>query len=230
MESQKPYINLHTHRKDCAEHTLNLFNCLIPEGVPEDQPLFSAGLHPWHADKISLEQLTTLLTTYASDPRFLAIGETGLDYQVAVQKELQIAVFMRQIELSRDLKFPLILHCVKAWEDLIRLTHQHTTPKILHGYNGSRELTIRLLDNGFYFSLGKQTMQGSSKFEKALSIIPLSRIFCETDDADLPIHLIYQQVAKLRGIPLPDLKEEIFSTFSHLFGKRHSQENITSHV
>ncbi len=110
---------------------------------------FSCGIHPWYSE--DSETQMAYLTEIASDSRIVAIGETGLDKLKGPSLEVQIPVFKKHIELSERLGKPIIIHCVKAWEELLRVKKESnpTQPWVIHGYRGKPELTKRLIKEGF---------------------------------------------------------------------------------
>lgn len=172
---------------------------------------FSCGVHPWYSEDAAPQ--LKFLSEIASDPQIVAIGETGLDKLKGPSLEIQKKVFEQQILLSEQLGKPLITHCVKAWDAMFEIK-KRLTPKqvwITHGYRGKPELTRRLLNEGFMFSIGE-------KFnEDSLYLIPLDRLFCETDDSDIPIEEIYDKVAETLGVPVEVLAEQIEKNVHRIF-------------
>lgn len=80
---------------------------------------FSCGIHPWYSE--DSETQMAYLTEITSNPRIVAIGETGLDKLKGPSFEVQTPVFKKHIELSEKLGKPVIIHCVKAWEELLKV-------------------------------------------------------------------------------------------------------------
>ena len=97
-----------------------------------DLPLqpFSAGLHPWHADQISLETLSARLKECLVSPDLVAIGETGLDKVCKTAMNLQKDVFEFQLEIASRIHKPVIIHCVRAWDELIEISSNYKSIKI----------------------------------------------------------------------------------------------------
>ncbi|MDR1517234.1 MAG: TatD family hydrolase [Dysgonamonadaceae bacterium] len=157
---------------------------------------FSCGIHPWHAEDSENQML--YLAEIASDPRIIAIGETGLDKLKGPSYDLQIPVFKKHIELSENLGKPVIVHCVKAWDELIRVYKETnpTQPWIIHGFRGKPELAKHLVKEGFLFSFGEDINVESMQF------IPTKSMFCETDDAEMDIREIYLQAAQALDMEL----------------------------
>jgi len=159
---------------------------------------FSCGVHPWYSENANPQ--ISFLEEIAGDSRIIAIGEAGYDRLKGPEMEIQKSVFEKQIELSERLKKPLIIHCVKAWDDLFA-SHKKYKPTqtwIIHGYRGKPELTRQLLKHRFKFSLGEKYNKDS------LSVIPLDSIFCETDVADIDIVSVYKNLAEDLGLSLED--------------------------
>lgn len=163
-----------------------------------DDIWFSCGVHPWYSSD-SDQQLELLKKLMVQD-RVVAIGEVGLDKLQGPNIDTQIRVFRKQIELAMNVQKPLIIHCVKAWEELIALYKEYKTniPWIIHGYRGNVEQTRQLSKLGFKFSIG-------AKFNsEALAHIPKDSMFCETDMSDISICKIYISICKVLDMSFDD--------------------------
>jgi TatD DNase family protein len=90
-------------------------------------------------------------------------------------------------------------------------------PVILHGYSEGVELTKQLIDLGCCFSVGKSVLRITSRFREAIQIIPSTSLFLETDDSNVNISEIYQEVSKIVDISLEELKIQINMNFRKLF-------------
>jgi TatD DNase family protein len=163
----------------------------------------AAGIHPHEAAKARdshFEELQQL----ASRPKFVAIGEIGLDYYYDHSpRDVQQQVLVRQLELARDLGLPVIIHCRDAWPDLraIMRTHRAGSPGtgatadggsdsgseesgrgILHCFTGTREDAQELMGLGFMVSFaGNLTFRKAEGLRAAAREIPLDRLLTETD-------------------------------------------------
>ncbi|MFV0418975.1 MAG: TatD family hydrolase [Dysgonomonas sp.] len=159
---------------------------------------FSSGIHPWYtldSDK-QFEQLSVL----ATNDRLVAIGEVGLDKLKGVEMKIQVEIFRKQIELAIDVQKPLIIHCVKAWDELITLYKKYKTdiPWVIHGYRGNAEQTKQLSKLGFKFSIGERFNA------EALKYIPNNSIFCETDISDISLCQVYASICVSIGLSFDD--------------------------
>lgn len=172
---------------------------------------FSCGIHPWYSE--DSENQMIYLKEIVGDERIVAIGETGLDKLKGPSYDIQIPVFEEHIVLSEKLKKPLIIHCVKAWEELLRVhaKAQPSQPWILHGYRGKPELTKRLVAEGFYFSVGDEINVES------MELIPIERLFCETDEDVMDIRDVYAQAAQAVNLELEDFAEKVRDNVHRVF-------------
>lgn len=173
---------------------------------------FSCGVHPWYSE--DAQPQISFLKEIAVDDRIVAIGETGLDRLKGPDINIQENIFIQQIELSEYLKKPLIIHCVKAWDELLHLKKSIKPSQrwIIHGYRGKPELTKQLLAHYFYFSIGERFNSDS------LQIIPKDRLFCETDESDIALTKIYENIADTLDLSIEELaliiEKNIFETFN----------------
>ena len=176
-------LDIHTHADTTDPRRVVNYDPTYGAPLPA-APVFSAGIHPWNADRADLDALRRIA------PRAYAIGEAGLDKLCGPSIDVQVPVFVSQARLADELGKPLIIHCVKAWPELIavRRSLQPTTPWIIHGFRGKPELAQQLLREGFDISLGE-------KFNPATrAVIPDGRLYTETDESPLSIDEIRRAV------------------------------------
>jgi len=209
------YYDIHTHKQAIHPEDITILSVDIrkpSEIVSTNNQGYAVGVHPWYIDAKDPES-AHLLFTKASQlallPSVVAIGETGLDKKFAKSAKefmIQQEIFIEHVHLSGEVKKPLIIHCVKAWNDLLRIHRsvQPTIPWIIHGFRGKETLATQLLNAGFYLSFGPRY------HAEALKAAWLKRrLFLETDDNDIDIRNVYQQVANKLSIPLQALSEQI---------------------
>src|ERR1700679_4274538 len=163
----------------------------------------SAGIHPQEAHHATPEALAKL-TTLASDPRCIAIGEIGLDYYHLDNPDIptQQAAFIAQMKIAAAVRKPITIHCrtselaipaakakyepADAWEDLLSLIAEHWTPTnlpgIMHCSSGNEDHAARSLAAGFYLSFaGNVTSPKSTVIQAVAATAPADRILVETD-------------------------------------------------
>jgi len=215
-------IDIHTHRVKKTENiqVLNVFAQDLP--LVEPDYLFSAGLHPWHIQKVNLEECFQAIDRAATQKNMLAIGECGLDRSITTDFALQEQCFKQQILITEKHCKPLIIHCVRAYSDLLKQKKASKSglPWIIHGYRGNLETTLSLIKHDFYFSVGEQFLKDESKQEIFRSI-PLERLFMETDESELPIARIYSIAAQVLRMDENELTQIIANNFTSVFGSGH---------
>ncbi len=211
--------NVHTHQVFLEDNDDPYHSCILDvyplefEVAKESyhRHSFSCGIHPWYSE--DSEQQMKYLTEIAGDKRIIAIGETGLDKLKGPSYDVQIPVFKKHIELSEKLHKPVIIHCVKAWEQLIRIRKEMSPTQawIIHGYRGKPELTKQLAKEGFMFSVGENINIDS------MSFIPIESLFCETDEDDIDIREVYAQTALAVNMEMEIFAEKIAENVTRVF-------------
>ena len=182
-----------------------IYNLNYGEKAP-DFP-FSAGIHPKDILEDFEFQLSWLKKT-AENKKCVAIGECGLDRLADKNLQIQKEVFTRQIYLANDLQKPLIIHCVRQFQELLNYKKIAKVPMIIHGFNKKSTVGNELLLKGFYFSLGKSLLQNVD-LQDFFKSIPLDKFFLETDASEMDISLIYQKAAEIKSLSLENLNEII---------------------
>ena len=131
-----------------------------------------------------------------------------------ISPKKQEEIFIRQIEISEQLEKPMIIHCVKAHEQLLSI-HKKYQPKqewIIHGFRQKPTIAKQFIDAGINISLGEKFNS-----ETAL-IIPSERLFIETDDReDIDINMVIQSLATVINKDVEKLKKEIEDNLSRVF-------------
>ena len=208
------FFNIHTHTSIQPETEIL---SLSPEQLSTDIHVVyaSVGIHPWNLTLEHSEHQWKALCQSAKDKRTIAIGECGLDKLKGPSMELQTAVFKQEAKLAENSSLPMIIHCVKAFNELIQLKKEISPrqPWIIHGFRGKFSLALDCIRHGFYLSIG-------SRFQTdTLKAIPLDRLFIETDESEESIGSIYQRIAETKGISLEELTEGINKNVRKVFFK-----------
>lgn len=177
------------------------------------QTIETVGIHPWHAATSDLAEVERLA------PSTDAIGEIGLDYACDTPREVQAELFRAQLAIAERLEKPVVLHCVRAFEDVMSLLREYRLRTVIfHGFIGSVEQAQRAVAEGHYLSFGERTFR-SPKAIKALLSTPLSQLFVETDESTTPIEEIYAKIAELRGVEIEKLINTVEENFRRIFWK-----------
>ncbi len=211
-------INLHTHRINTGENIQirNVFAQNLLFSIPDF--LFTAGLHPWHIGKVNAEICLEALEQAIIQKNMLAVGECGLDRSIGMDFGVQKQYFIKQISLAEKYRKPLIIHCVRAYSDLLNLKKQMNSgiPWIIHGFSGNLIILYSLIKYGFYFSVGERFLRDKSKSD-VFRKIPIERLFLETDESETSIEKIYLFAAQILKIEERKLIEAICTNFITLF-------------
>lgn len=211
-------IDLHTHQFKSASsiQILNTFAQDLP--LPEDENIYSAGLHPWHLGLVNPDKCMEALDLSAGNENMVAIGECGLDRFITINFAIQEKYFRKQIEIAQKHCKPLIIHCVRAFPELIKLKKEYhsTIPWIIHGYQGNGATTLQLIQHHFYFSLGESLLTNQQK-RNIVALIPLDHLFLETDDREIPISTMYSLASQVLKIDEDNLSRIILENYQRLF-------------
>ncbi len=183
------------------------------EAIPNQS--FSIGIHP----KFIPENVDwPYFMEVANNPLCLAIGECGLDTFAAKFINEQINIFSKQIEIANKIHKPIIIHCVKAFQQLAALHCKASTPWILHGFVNNTAIANNLLKKEICFSFGKAIFSAKGNAQKVLQQLPITNVFLETDAAEnISIEEIYEQAARLLNYNVQDLQAQILQNFQRIF-------------
>jgi TatD DNase family protein len=189
-------LNIHSHHPS-PEALLNAFPS---EFVPLENQCYSVGIHPWHAAEATDDDWQRLRQSL-HHPQVRMVGECGLDKLCAASMPVQTAVFERQIRLSEEVGKPLLIHCVRAYNEVILLKRKHCPrqPWILHGYRQKALLARQLVDEGFYLSFGVRFQ------DEAVRAVPMDRLYVETDEAETDIREVIAAVQDIKNTIIPPL-------------------------
>jgi len=213
-----PYIDFHTHRYPFPPGTAGIYHVFPGQPLPP-AGWFSTGIHPWYVKK-ELPHWEEVKQN-AARPRCLAVGECGLDRLPRFREtyDLQQEIFRRHIELSEALRKPLIIHCVRCYDDLLRFRRGAVQPWILHGFAKGENVARRLIEKGIYLSFGKILLNPGSKAAMAFRNLPWEHVLLETDDAPLPVRRVYEAAARLKNTAVEEVKKKMAENFEKIFQK-----------
>lgn len=212
------YIDIHTHHPIKEPQVFKLPNVIFgKENVLKSS--CSIGIHPWYLPE-QLDNSLAALYSEAAQSDVLAIGECGLDKVCDTEWSLQVYVFEKQIQLANDLQKPLIIHCVRAYQEIMQILKEKkvNVPVIFHGFNKKYELGDSILKKGYYLSLGKSILNGTQ--DELIQKADVTKIFLETDDKSTNIVDIYTYFCAARKISLEQLQNQLFQNFINVFRYR----------
>jgi TatD DNase family protein len=125
------YIDIHTHDSKPDKGIFAVENIMAHENLqPEtiSAKAFTAGIHPWHLNENNREQLLEYVRKVAESSNLIAFGEAGFDKLRGPSMELQKSTFEEQLKIAGENHKPVIIHCVRAWDELLT-AHRNLKPE-----------------------------------------------------------------------------------------------------
>lgn len=173
---------------------------------------YSVGLHPWNIDSITDTDIQKL-TEKAQNEQVLAIGEGGIDRNISVPIDIQEDILKIHSKISEQSAKPLIIHCVRSWNDIIRLKKElrPTCKWIIHGFRGKPEIARQLINHGIILSFGNH-------FNKAsLATAYPNNFLLETDDSGIEISEVAKIASAAIDIEINQLIRASNSNYKQIF-------------
>lgn len=189
----------------------------------------AVGIHPQDVNKSAD---TDFIYKLASDEKCVAIGEVGLDYYWEKDnRELQIEVFKKQLEISKELDLPILVHDREAHADTFDLLKKYKPKGVVHCFSGSVEMAQEILKLGMYIGVGGVvTFKNAKRLPDVVKMLPDDRMLLETDCPYLApeplrgklchsglITFTAQKAAELRGTETQKILSQTLENAKHLF-------------
>ncbi len=145
----------------------------------------AVGIHPEEAGDID-ESHMQWIKELAAKEKVVAIGEIGLDYHYdEPERDIQKKWFQRQLEISKEVDLPIIIHSRDAAKDTLDLIKEYNpceTGGVIHCFSYGIDMAKIYLNMGFYLGIGGVvTFKNSKKLKEVVEYMPLDRIVLETD-------------------------------------------------
>ncbi|WP_196590532.1 TatD family hydrolase [Pectinatus frisingensis] len=145
----------------------------------------AVGVHPEEADGMTCDDDYVLSELAVDNAKVLAIGEIGLDYHFRTDnKDVQKKVFIKQLDLARQLHLPVSIHARDAHADLMQVlkTEGRGVRGVIHCYSGSWEMAEELFNMGWYIGAdGPLTFKNAAKLPEIIRKMPMEKLLLETD-------------------------------------------------
>ena len=199
-----------------------------------DSVFAAIGYHPHNASECNRQALNKLIET-ASDPKVVAWGEIGLDfYRNRSLRDVQMNVFLQQLEIAGELGLPVIIHDRDAHNEILSILKKigkGDRKGVIHCFSGDTNMAMTLIELGYYISIsGVVTFKKASLIKEVASNIPLERLLVETDSPYLapapkrgkrnePLFVTYtaKEISRLRGIEPDELAVALSANTERLF-------------
>lgn len=213
-----------------TNHELNVKTLELAKRFPIIKP--ALGIYPTDALKISEKEFERNIEFIRQHRKeIVAIGEIGMDFQEVKGKEKeQERNFLKLLQLSEQLKLPVIIHSRKAEEKIIDILKSSKNKKIImHCFSGSMKLVKRIEDNGWMFSIPCNIIF-SEHFQNVVRQISVSQLLTETDapflppvkgERNEPKNIIYtiNKISEIKDLDKEEVKKIIFMNFKKIFKK-----------
>ncbi|MGE8037597.1 hydrolase TatD [Lysinibacillus sp. KCTC 33748] len=182
------------------------------------------GWHPVDAIDCKQEDLDWI-EELAAHPKIVGIGETGLDYYWDKSpKDVQQALFRKQIHLAQKLNLPIIIHNRDATGDVVQILREENAASVggvMHCFSGSVETAHECIAMNFMISLGGPVTFKNARMPKEVATeIPVEHLMIETDAPYLAPHpyrgkrnepafvpLVAEEIARLKGLPIEEIAQ-----------------------
>ena len=186
------------------------------------------GFHPTELDNNDLEWLEE----HINDEKIVALGEIGLDYHYEnTDKELQINMFRKQLEIAEKYKKTVIVHSRDALQDTYDILKNYKVRGSLHCYSGSLEMAREFIKLGFYIGVGGVvTFRNAKNIINVIENITIHKILLETDAPYLTpepyrgmkndssyIPLIVNKIASIKDITVDEVVDITTRNANDLF-------------
>ena len=193
----------------------------------------SLGIYPGDVDDVD-DNLFCEFAKLFEDDRCDAIGEIGLDYHWNKEnKDKQIEIFKRQIDIAIRINKPIIVHARDAIQDTFDIMKENKCRGVLHCYSGSSEMAKEFIKLGYYISIsGTITWKNARQVLEVIRVVPLDKLLIETDCPYLtpapnrgkrnePSYVVYtgKKICEELNIDEEVFKKQISENYHKLFDK-----------
>ncbi|HOK03735.1 MAG TPA: TatD family hydrolase [Victivallales bacterium] len=209
------FLDFHSHFRNFSAKETAIVSIFPNECSWENRNdvYFSCGIHPNFIpeDCNVLSQYIHILKKRMETKKFLAIGECGLDRTSKSSIERQIKILNLQIEIACEFRKPIIIHCVRAYGEMLSLKKQYNKlrlPFVIHGFRGSIKLAEQLTEAGFILSFGYKILKDQNKMN-VISELKDKIFFLESDEEKYGVIPLYHEIARYLKWDVEELKEKI---------------------
>lgn len=194
----------------------------------------TVGVHPEDAGNLTEQDMAELEALSGKD-KILAIGEIGLDYHYGEPpKDIQKHWFVRQLDLAKRRKLPVVIHsrdAAKDTLDIMKAEHAGETNGVIHCFSYGVEMAKEYLNMGYYIGIGGVvTFKNGKKLKEVAAYTPLERIVLETDapylapvpfrgkrNCSLYLSYVAEEIARLKGISVKEVCAVTFENAKRLY-------------
>jgi TatD DNase family protein len=213
-----------------AADTIESCKEVIKHSEEYDNYYFCLGVHPENVDE-DLNELEKLIEENKDNPKFVAIGEIGLDYYwTKDNKEKQLEILEYQLKLAEKYKKAVVIHSREATKDTIDILGKYNIPVYIHCFSGSKETADIYLRRGYYIGVGGVVTFKNANIKDVIKDIPLENLLLETDapylapvphrgESNEPAYIkdIAEYIANLKEIDIKEVEEKTSQNARKIF-------------
>ncbi len=210
-------FNAHTHFPAHDTGETGIVGIFFTQKPEPEAPFRSYGLHPRYLPDADLSPALAWL--HERLPGAVAVGEAGLDKLCDTPWERQVEAFDACIEAATVHKLPLIIHCVRAYDEVLAQLKKHRfeQPVIFHGFDKHPNTARQLLAAGCLLSFGSALFRENSHAAEALQACPEGRFFLETDMSEVTLREVYKRAAEVKGVSAEELEAALWKLGKEVF-------------
>lgn len=194
----------------------------------------TVGVHPSEVNGLEDNDMEEL-KEMSIHPKIVAIGEIGLDYHYEdTIKEVQQKWFVKQLQLAKKTKLPVVIHSRDAASDTIRIMKEYEAQKIggvVHCYSYSKDIAKTFLEMDYYFGIGGViTFKNAKKLKETVEYVPIENIVLETDcpylapepnrgkrNTSLNIPYIANAIAQIKNLSIEEVYQITYNNALRLY-------------
>lgn len=223
-------IDFHTHNNELLkekslvkDNSLAIYSHSIGNTI-DNGGYISLGLHPWDIVEENIANEISFIKQHVDANNVIYVGECGIDkcYANITPIALQQHIFELHIQISETHSKPLLIHCVRAVNEIINLKKKHKPKQqwIVHGFNNNVSTAKMLVGEGIMLSFGAALLNSNSNARKVIATLDNKSFVLETDGKDTSIYDIYQAAANIRGTTLKEIELTMEQNFERIVGHK----------
>lgn len=210
------FLDFHSHFREFSADENAIVSLFPSENPCENRKniLYSCGIHPKFLGKNDPDCKNSLeiIRERMQCAIFAAVGECGLDRSAALDISKQIELFEKQIEIACEFRKALIIHCVRAYSEILSIRKnlsESNIPFIIHGFQGSAKLAEQLSQKNIILSFGYRAIREKKHMESIFAVKDKG-FFLESDTASEGVKPLYVAVSDILKIDIDELKAKIW--------------------
>ncbi|MBR6073359.1 MAG: TatD family hydrolase [Bacilli bacterium] len=210
----------------------NIKTCyeVIEHAKDYDNYYFCLGIHPENVDD-SIDELKQIIEDNKDNPKFVGIGEIGLDYYwTKDNKEKQKELFEEQLKIAEQYNKPVVVHSREATKDTIDILDKYKLTVDIHCFSGSKETAEIYTKKGYYLGIGGVITFKNANLKDVIKDVPLENLLLETDSPFLTpepyrgesndsshVYEVAKFLANLKGVSIEEVEQKTSQNATKIF-------------